>query len=271
MVNTKDLTDIGSILQKGLDSDETYSAVFDLLERVIPFTAATLFLYNGQNDSLEIIMQKGPYSVNLAGNVTLSRGKGISSYISRQKKPVILPSLEHSQVGKNYQFNSFLALPLWIADRLIGLLNLGHDRANQYRDAYSQDYEQMGQQISLVMEKMHLRAEVQAQNHLLQKTLDDLREAQHRLIDRERLAAIGEIVVTINHKINNPLATIVTNAEILSMIVQENQSERARTLTDRIFRAARQISDFTKQLSNLSEARKKEYLPNVAMIAIPEK
>jgi hypothetical protein len=38
--------EISSILNKGLSADKTYSAVFDLLERIIQLTSATLLTVN---------------------------------------------------------------------------------------------------------------------------------------------------------------------------------------------------------------------------------
>jgi transcriptional regulator with GAF, ATPase, and Fis domain len=268
MVNTRELTEISAILQKGLSSDETHGAVMQLLERVVAFSAATLFIYREKSDQLEMVMQRGEFVVDLASNVTFSKGKGISSFIARQKRPVILPSLMYSAAGKNMKINSFLSIPLWIGERLIGLLNLAHEQPDIYTDSYSADYELIGQQVSLVLEKMHLRTQLEEQNRILQSTLDELKKTQAQLVDRERFAAIGEVVVTINHEINNPLATIVTNAEMLAMVIEMNNPEKVKTISERIVRGARQISEVTRQLRNLSEAKKKEYLPNVSMIEL---
>jgi len=270
MVNTQELKAIGAILQKGLSSDETHGAVMQLLERVIEFSAATLFIYRESNDQLEIVVKRGEFVVDLASNVSFSKGKGISSFIARQKKPVILPSLQYSSAGKNFRINSFLAIPLWIGDRLIGLLNIAHEQPAIYSDTFTADYELIGQQVSLVLEKMHLRHQIEEKNVVLQATLDELKRTQEQLVERERLAAIGEIVVTINHEINNPLSAIVTSAEMLVMMVESQNLEKIKSISERIVRGAKQISEVTRQLRNLSEARKKEYLPNVSMIQLGE-
>ena len=46
------------------------------------------------------------------------------------------------------------------------------------------------------------------------------------VIEKERLAAIDEIVVTVNHNINNPLTTIINYAELLqAQSLSEDQAK----------------------------------------------
>jgi len=251
-VNTEKLSEIGSILQMGLNQGETYNAVFELVQSVIPFESATLFLCNEETNQLEIAKKQGKCVVDLASDVLFSRGKGVSSFVSNQKKPIILQSLANSRAGKLDKFKSFLSLPLWIGDKLIGVMNLGHDEADVYNYDCLNDYEKLSQQISLVVDKMKLKTQLEKQNDLLRETLDQLKDAQDKLVQKERLAAIGEFVVTVNHEINNPLSTIFTNAEMLPHVIKSKNDESLLRISDRIMNAANKISNVTKKLANLT-------------------
>ena len=78
LADTKDFIEISNILQKGLSSDDTYSAIFQLLERTIPFDSATLFLKNAKSGQLEAVINRGDFVVDLASDVFFLNGKGIN-------------------------------------------------------------------------------------------------------------------------------------------------------------------------------------------------
>lgn len=152
-VKTEFLNEIVIILQKGLKSQDTFIAVFNLLEQTIPFTSATLFLYDDKKDELEVIHQKGQYIADLASEIQFDRGMGISSWVSRQREPIVLESLDKSRPGKDKRFSSFVSIPLWVAEKLIGVLNLGHEDPGYYSLAEKEDYRIVGSQISMIVEK----------------------------------------------------------------------------------------------------------------------
>ncbi|MBN1576262.1 MAG: HAMP domain-containing protein [Chitinispirillaceae bacterium] len=77
----------------------------------------------------------------------------------------------------------------------------------------------------------------------------DLKNAQEALVRSKRLAAIGEVVASVNHEINNPLMIISGNAQFLQMTMNEypeEMRERVRTIieeTDRISRVTRKLRE----------------------------
>ncbi len=49
-------------------------------------------------------------------------------------------------------------------------------------------------------------------NKILEKTLQELKEAQDQLIESERLSALGQLIASISHEINSPLGAIKTSS-----------------------------------------------------------
>ena len=93
---------------------------------------------------------------------------------------------------------------------------------------------------------------------------------QNKLIEKERLAAVDEIIVTINHKINNPLTTIINYAEMLKSMMEDTYKGKETDNLKKIIEAALQIKKIIYQLSIIESTNTTPYLPNVSMISLPE-
>jgi HAMP domain-containing protein len=83
----------------------------------------------------------------------------------------------------------------------------------------------------------------------------DLKNKQEELIQSKRLAAIGEVIASVNHEINNPLMIISGNAQFLEMSMDgcsEEMKERVRTIleeTDRISRVTKKLREIKNPIS----------------------
>jgi len=62
--------------------------------------------------------------------------------------------------------------------------------------------------------------------------------AQHEMVAREKLATVGEIASGVAHEVNNPLATIRMEAELLSSDANPDTGEAARSIIREVDRAA---------------------------------
>ena len=70
-------------------------------------------------------------------------------------------------------------------------------------------------QAVIAIENARLFDEVQTRTRELSQSLDDLRTAQDRLVQTEKLASLGQLTAGIAHEIKNPL-NFVNNFSALS-------------------------------------------------------
>jgi nitrogen fixation/metabolism regulation signal transduction histidine kinase len=86
----------------------------------------------------------------------------------------------------------------------------------------------------------------------------DLKTAQEELVKSRRLAAIGEVVASVNHEINNPLMIISGNAQFLEMSMANyppEMKDRVKTILEETER----ISSVTRKLREIKNPVVEDY------------
>ena len=267
MIGFDFLRQVSAILSKSLTSADAsaYSAIFDILDEVIHYESATLFVANPDSEVLEVAQSRGPVVVDLIAQVGFEHGHGLSGWTGARREPLVLPSLGGENVERG--FASMVSMPLWIDERLIGVLNLGHSKPDFFNVDNSEDYAEIGIQLTIVVEQLRLRSQLRDKNLQLEKLLIELKEAQDNLVEKERLAAIGELVVKVNHEINNPLAAIISLTDLLLMSDAEIDGQARKNLQN-IRKAAYRIHDVTEALKKIETSGTDDYIEGVKMLKL---
>jgi C4-dicarboxylate-specific signal transduction histidine kinase len=115
-------------------------------------------------------------------------------------------------------------------------------------------------QLEVKNKETAVRAEqITRLNLELEATVNKLNESQENLIKSERLAAITETSVAANHEINNPLFSILGQAQLLLRKYGDRDEDAVHRLKA-IEESALRIACVTKKLANLAEPVLKEYV-----------
>ena len=91
---------------------------------------------------------------------------------------------------------------------------------------------------------------------------DDVTEKarlESELVKAEKLATVGQMVITINHEINNPLTIISSSVQTLR-ILNKDLDEKAVAKLLRIEDQVKRISEVTERLRKLDEIATNEYI-----------
>ncbi|MEP7327030.1 MAG: response regulator [Gemmatimonadota bacterium] len=86
--------------------------------------------------------------------------------------------------------------------------------------------------------------------------------AEEDLVQAERLAAIGQLMVTLHHEINNPLMSATAELELL--LVKGGGADRAAL--ENIRNSLGRIRDVLKKVGDLSDSRTTNYLKDIGML-----
>ena len=110
---------------------------------------------------------------------------------------------------------AFLGVPLLGKAGIEGALVLTREEPGLFADRQVEIVQTFADQAVIAIENVRLFDQVQARTKELAASLDDLRKAQDRLIQSEKLASLGQLTAGIAHEIKNPL-NFVNNFAALS-------------------------------------------------------
>jgi signal transduction histidine kinase len=85
-----------------------------------------------------------------------------------------------------------------------------------------------------------------------------------RAIEGERVAVVSQVAVAIRHEVNNALATIMAEAQLLQH--DEESAEERHSSARHILDMARRVRDSMDRLATLTRAPVTDYVPGVKMI-----
>ena len=104
----------------------------------------------------------------------------------------------------------------------VGAIRLGRTEPNcRLEPAQLALLQTFADQAVIAIENSRLFQAVQSRTTELQKSLDDLRAAQDRLVQTEKLASLGQLTAGIAHEIKNPLNFVNNFAELSTELVDE--------------------------------------------------
>ncbi|MEG3908235.1 ATP-binding sensor histidine kinase [Microcoleus sp. w2-18bC1] len=158
----------------------------------------------------------------------------VVNYVARTQESIVLnDATREGQFTRTpyiraVQPKSILCTPLINQGQLTGILYLEN---NLTTGAFTQDrleiLKLLSSQISISIENAQLYANlhqfnlnlenlVQQRTSELSQTLEDLKSAQNKLVESEKMAALGGLVAGVAHEINTPIGIGITAASLLA-------------------------------------------------------
>jgi GAF domain-containing protein len=153
--------------------------------------------------------------------ISLDQKGSILARAARENRTVhIANSAEDPEAGLGGPLDSgpprsLLSVPLILDGRVIGGITLQHARLAPFTARQIEVIETFADQAVIAISNVNLFEQVQERTRELSKSLEDLRAAQDRLVQTEKLASLGQLTAGIAHEIKNPL-NFVNNFSALS-------------------------------------------------------
>jgi signal transduction histidine kinase len=154
--------------------------------------------------------------------------------------------------ARDFGFDSVLFNPMLSGDKVVGAIGVARHEAVPFDSKQIALISSFANQAVIAIENTRLLRELRERTDELSRSLDDLRAAQDRLVQTEKLASLGQLTAGIAHEIKNPL-NFVNNFSALSVELTDELNDvlKQAALAETI---QQEVSELTQLLkSNLEK------------------
>lgn len=231
------INEIINAITSSLDLKNVLQIVARQIGKIIRFDRASIALVNGSRMINRVYFLKPPGQQPLGEGQTYPLGGTGIQWVVRNKKLLIRqdfsgdPRFLEDEYIINSGMKSGVVIPLIYRDQVIGTLNLGSRKKAAYHRADGKLLQEIAGQIAIALENASLyrrlkdysdklELKVAQRTEALRENLRELKAAQAKLIQSEKLAATSKLIAGVSHEIKNPLNSMSFSVANLEKIME---------------------------------------------------
>jgi signal transduction histidine kinase/ActR/RegA family two-component response regulator len=239
------------------DFEGVVTIVLQQLEEHLPVAYSTAYWFDARSETLKVLA-RGPKTRPIAEALKIPESipldltpfrpclAGEVVYVPDGGKDDLAMAKKMSGAG----FNSCVATPLLVQDKVIGLMVLLRRETDAFSRAERDFIRSLGAHVALAIHQVQLYQD-------LQKAYNDLRQSQQAVMQQERLKALGQMASGVAHDINNALSPVVGFSDLIAQN-ERGLSEAGKKHLLYIKTAGEDIAHIVKRLREFYRPRNEQ-------------
>jgi len=189
-----------------LNPDQLMEDITNLLRQNFGYYHIQVFVVDSQSNELVVRYASGENAEELleAGH-RLAVGEGIVGHVAEFGEPFMTNNVDavifFIRNPLMQETQSELCIPIKINDQVLGVLDIQEKPPRQFSLRQMNLMMAVADQLAVALQKANLYEELQA-------SLRQEKATRTQLIQSERLAAVGRLLASVSHELNNPLQAI---------------------------------------------------------------
>ena len=210
--NLRDLVEISSRINSSLETREAINNALMSVEQSLNAEVSSIFEVDQVKGELFILLARGPGSDKIK-KLRLKIGEGIAGWVAQTQEPLICSDpyadsrfSRHFDDESGFRTRSILCVPLRSRDRLVGVVEvINKQEARGFTEEDLEILTMLGNMIGPALENAQLYSRLKEK---LSLTREELKVVENKLLQTERLAALGKLSRGVAHEVRNPVMII---------------------------------------------------------------
>jgi signal transduction histidine kinase len=244
-----------------LDKQEVIRISAELLAQYFGYEfAIILIIGNKKNMICGVGGTRAPSKNKILTELSKDMELGITSQVLREGESVLENDTSKSQIYRpleGWSAGSELCVPLKDGEQVLGFIDVESSAINSFGHNDLMALESLAGILTSVISNADQYQRLQETNKRLLAMQDELKtrivmqtQAERKLIQAEKLAAVGEMAAGVAHELNNPLTTVVGFTELVLEDLPENNQNQ--TDLKMVLHEARRARDVVRRLLDFS-------------------
>ncbi|MBN2125066.1 MAG: GAF domain-containing protein [Deltaproteobacteria bacterium] len=254
-VQASTLYETREILSRTIQMEEVSRIVLERAMKAVNAQTGYLAVRQDGSPKLFVAASSGvPFEMPF--EIDLDPEKTLAGLVLSRRSPILIEDIEQDEWLKNLNrpdmgVPRFVYLSVAGKDTPIGTLAMGRKRGNPHFDQDDVQFlETLLQQVAYNFENAKLYQDLMRSNKDLEIALDAQKRAQDQLLASARMAAFGELSVSIANELNNPLTGILGFANLL-LTSSDIKDGEARGYLEMIQSQALRAGQITRSLMDI--------------------
>jgi len=244
---------IGDLVTRTLDTDNILRQVVAITADLMKVDVCSIYLCEADGDTLVLEATVG-LKDDAVGRVRINPGEGITGRAAKQGRTVAASDVTLDKRNKyipitgEENYRSLLSVPLKFQEETIGVINVQTVQPRQFEKNERRLLKTIAHQVSGLLGNARMYESVLAAKR-------ELEETQEKLVQSEKMAALGRLAATLSHELRNPLAGLKGATQLLLKKTDEQDTRReyVQLILEEVGRLGRIVEDL------LHFARPREY------------